>query len=224
MSPSFLTARFDQALKLAHEWHAKQFRKGSGVPYIAHLLGVASIALEFGADEDEAIAALLHDALEDGPSNLNRNAADLKRGLEEQFGSRVLHLVQGCTDAEPEAGQQKEPWAKRKQDYLARLETEDASILLVSASDKLYNARAILVDLLTHGEAVFERFTAGRAGTLWYYRALSDTYQKQLDEVEAGPGLRALVAELERTVSALEQLAGTTAEANRAVRVEGARG
>lgn len=216
MSQPFLTSRFDQALQLAHQWHARQVRKGSGVPYIAHLLGVASIALEFGAGEDEAIAALLHDALEDGPSNLNRDASDLKRELEASFGTHVLHLIQGCTDAEPQAGQAKEPWAERKRAYLQRLRQKEASTLLVSGSDKLYNARAILVDLLTHGEAVFERFTAGRGGTLWYYRALSDAYRKRVAEIQAGPELQALVAELERTVSVLERETGTTAEENRA--------
>lgn len=218
MTSPALTPQFERALVVAAQWHAPQRKKGSGVPYIAHLLGVASIALEFGADETEAVA-LLHDAVEDGPGNTGRSPTDLKADIASLFGERALAIVLSCTDAEPEPGKTKDPWANRKKAYLHHLPEADASTLLVSASDKLYNARAILLDFLTEGEQVFSRFTGRREGILWYYRTLADTYQ---DALRTRPALAQhaklpqLVEELARTVAALENEARATAPEVRA--------
>ncbi|MDB5044050.1 MAG: phosphohydrolase, partial [Deinococcus sp.] len=201
-----LTDDFTHALQLAHKWHLGQFRKGTLTPYLSHLLGVASVALEFGATEAEAIAALLHDALEDGPENLtaDKNKRAKKRGhLERQilaaFGEEVADLVRGATEENPLVDGEKAPWAGRKLDYLGKIGREGASSLLVSASDKLHNARSILTDVLTEGttpearEAFFSRFSQGREGTLQYYRLLSDAYRKA-PGAEGRPRLQALFA------------------------------
>lgn len=135
MNQPLLTNRFTRALTVAHEWHAPQKRKGTETPYISHLLGVASIALEFGANEDQAIAALLHDALEDGPEFTAKDASQLRREIAEQFGEQVALMVEGATDAMPKAGEVKAPWAQRKADCLKVLVNKDADMLLVSASD-----------------------------------------------------------------------------------------
>lgn len=221
MSSFPLTADFLKALELAHVWHTGQYRKGTdqdgatGVPYLSHLLGVASIALEFGADESEAIAAALHDALEDGPGNLGRGARELRAEIVAAFGTRgeqIAHLVDGVTDDAPEAHEAKRPWRDRKLDYLARLPAETSSTLLVSASDKLHNARAILSDLMEIGPAVFTRFKQGQDGTVQYYRLLADTYRKiDRPDVQARPRLQALFRELERTVTTLETACGLEA-------------
>jgi (p)ppGpp synthase/HD superfamily hydrolase len=185
-----ITERFVEALKLAAELHATQVRKGSETPYIAHLLGAASIALENGADEDEAIAALLHDAVED------QGGAKTLELIRNRFGERVAEIVDGCTDTDQTP---KPPWRARKEAYLSHLPNASASILLVSASDKLYNARAILSDLYTYGESVWSRFAGGREGSLWYYRRLADT----LYAASPSP----LTRELKRVVDEIEAVA-----------------
>ena len=167
-----LTQRFAQGLELAVRAHDGQVRKGTSIPYIAHPMGVASIALEYGADEDQAIAALLHDAVEDG-------GAHFEQEIRERFGARVADMVMGCTDGVPDAAGQKPPWKQRKEKYLAHLERADAQTLLVSGSDKLHNARAILADLHTVGEAVFDRFTASKEETLWYYTSLAAIFSRR---------------------------------------------
>ena len=167
-----LTQRFAQGLELAVRAHDGQVRKGTSIPYIAHPMGVASIALEYGADEDQAIAALLHDAVEDG-------GAHFEREIRERFGARVADMVMGCTDGVPDAAGQKPPWKQRKEKYLAHLEMATSDVLLVSGSDKLHNARAILADLHTVGESVFDRFTASKEETLWYYTSLSEIFSRR---------------------------------------------
>jgi (p)ppGpp synthase/HD superfamily hydrolase len=167
-----LTQRLGQALALAVQAHDGQMRKGTAIPYIAHPMGVASIALEFGASEDQAIAALLHDALEDGGPHY----APL---IEAQFGAAVLALVQACTDGVPDASGAKADWGERKRAYLVHLAEAPDEVLLVSGADKLHNARAIVSDLITIGPDVFKRFKAGREGTLWYYRALADVFTRR---------------------------------------------
>jgi GTP pyrophosphokinase len=186
-----LSSRFDQALQYAAAIHREQIRKGTEIPYLAHLLGVASIALEYGANEDEAIGALLHDAAEDA-GGLPR-IDDIRR----RFGAAVAAIVEGCTDS---VVVPKPPWRKRKEDYIAHLPSASPSVRLVSASDKLHNARAILSDHRRHGEALWSRFTGGREGTLWYYRALADAF--------ASAEQSALVEELRRVVSEIERLSG----------------
>ncbi|WP_066424282.1 HD domain-containing protein [Anabaena sp. 4-3] len=184
-----LSERFTQAFIYAHQLHAQQERKGSGVPYIAHLMGVASIALEYGANEDEAIAALLHDAIEDQGGTATRE--EIRR----RFGDTVTAIVDGCTDSDTTP---KPPWRQRKEAYIAHIATASPSMLLVSASDKLYNARAILKDYRLLGESLWQRFQGGKDGTLWYYRALVDAFQKT--------GNQPVVAELERVVTEIEFL------------------
>ncbi len=185
-----LTARFSQALVVAVELHAAQLRKVSGVPYVAHLLGVASIALEHGASEDEAIAALLHDAVED------QGGAAMRDEIRRRFGENVADIVDGCTDADTVP---KPPWRPRKEKYLARLAQAGSSVRLVCAADKLHNVRLMLQDYRLHGELLWDRFSGGRSGTLWYYRSAVATL--------AGVERTALVEELERAVDELERLA-----------------
>ncbi len=155
-----LGARFRRALAYAARIHAKQFRKGTTRPYIAHLLGVTSIVLTHGGDEDEVIAALLHDAVED------QGGMPRLRDLRRKFGVRVAKIVEGCTDSYTDP---KPPWRKRKEEYLQHLRNADASVRLVSAADKLYNVREVLSDLRRHGEDVWSRFKGGEEGALWYY-------------------------------------------------------
>jgi (p)ppGpp synthase/HD superfamily hydrolase len=186
-----LSSRFDQALLYAAGIHREQMRKGTEIPYLAHLLGAASIALEYGANEDEAIGALLHDAAEDA-GGLAR-IEDIRR----HFGAAVAAIVEGCTDS---VVVPKSPWRQRKEDYIAHLPSASPSVRLVSASDKLHNARAILSDYRRHGEALWPRFTGGREGTLWYYRALVKAF--------AAADQNALVEELDRVVSEIERLSG----------------
>jgi GTP pyrophosphokinase len=190
--PWLYSERFLRALDVAARIHAAQRRKGSEIPYVSHLMGTCAIALEYGADEDEAIAALLHDAIEDV------DPPEASRATVAMFGNRVLAIVEACTDADTRP---KPPWRERKERYLARMAAADASVLLVSASDKLHNARSLLADLRQIGDELWKRFTASREESLWYYRACLEAYR-------ANPRHRPqLVAELERTVDELERVA-----------------
>ena len=188
--------RFEEALVFACRLHVGQRRKGKEVPYIAHLLGVASLALEYDAGEDEAIAALLHDAVED------QGGAATRAEIARRFGETVAAIVDGCTDTDLVP---KPPWPARKQAFIARLATAPPSVRLVVAADKLYNARAVLADYRLLGEGLWARFTGGRAGSLWYYRAVADA----LRTVDDSP----LVDELNRVVTELEHLAAAGAGA-----------
>jgi (p)ppGpp synthase/HD superfamily hydrolase len=163
-------ARLADASSLALRIHAEQLRKGTATPYVSHLLAVAAIVLEHGGDEDQACAALLHDAIEDG-------GVEWEAVILEQFGPRVAGIVRACTDADTLP---KPPWRVRKEAYLAHLEEEGADALLVSAADKLHNAMAIVSDLRTHGPGMFSRFNAGQDGTLWYYEALVKVFARRL--------------------------------------------
>ena len=187
-----LTSRFEEALNFAVRLHAGQLRKGTKIPYAAHLLSVASIALQHGADEEEAIAALLHDAVED------QGGAKTREEIRRRFGERVEAIVDGCTDTDVTP---KPPWKERKQAYIAHVGTASPSVRLISASDKLDNARAILADYRSVGESLWKRFHGGREGTLWYYRSLVETFRQA--------GSNALVEELDRVVTEIEHLAGT---------------
>jgi (p)ppGpp synthase/HD superfamily hydrolase len=168
LRPPTLGARLQRAFRYAAEKHAGQTRKQTAVPYLSHLMAVASLALEAGGDEDLAIAALLHDMVEDcgGMPRL--------REIRKRFGPRVARVVEGCTDS---FGEPKEEWIERKKDYLREVMHADAKTRLVSACDKLHNVRTILADYRQDGEAIWTRFTGKKGGTLWYYRALSDEYQ-----------------------------------------------
>ena len=184
-----LTARFSEALAYAWQLHGEQVRKGSDVPYLAHLLSVAAIVLEHGADEDEATAALLHDAIED------QGGAAVREEIRCRFGRRVADIVDGCTDSETLP---KPPWRARKETFLAGLANAGRSIHLVCAADKLHNVRSLIEDYRTHGELLWDRFSGGKAGTLWYYRTAAT--------VLGTAPRNALVEELERAVGELERM------------------
>lgn len=171
-----LTDKFCTAIGIANYAHFYQTRKGTDIPYISHPL---------------AVAALLHDAIEDG-------GPEYEEVIRTNFGEVILAIVKGCTDGVPDENGQKPDWWERKRAYLDHLDKASDDVLLVSGADKLHNARAILNDLLEVGEAVFDRFTAGKEGTLWYYRSLADIFSKR-----NAPMTKALNA----AVSQIEQLA-----------------
>jgi len=191
-----LTERFTAAVDYARIAHAGQTRKGTAVPYMQHLLGVASLVLEHRGDEEQAIAGLLHDVLEDcGEGHAG--------AIGERFGGRVLAIVRGCTDGTAEAkaravhaDARRRDWLRRKQTYLAHLAHASDDMLLVSGCDKLHNARAIVGDLEDPrvGKRVFERFTGGRDGTLTYYRLLADLFTQR--GVAMAPALEIAVERL----------------------------
>lgn len=174
MSPQdnrlFLTRRFTNAVEYARQLHT-EFRKGTDVPYMAHLLGVATIVMgEAGGcvpvTEDMVIAALLHDTVED-----HGGLARL-RDVEQKFGANVARMVAGLSDTFAEDHDKKEGWEERKTSYIERLGNEPDDVLLISAADKLYNAKSILDDCREIGEAVFHRFKRGRDQQLWYFHEL----------------------------------------------------
>jgi GTP pyrophosphokinase len=185
-----VTPRFIEALGYAARLHAKQVRKRTERPYVGHLLSVTSIVIEYGGDEAMAIAALLHDAVED-QGGLTR-----LREIRKKFGARVARIVDGCTDSYTEP---KPPWRERKLAYIERVASEPDDVRLVSAADKLSNVRETIHDLRVHGDAVFEKFQGKKDGTLWYYRALVEVFRKA--------GANPLIEELDRAVTELESLA-----------------
>lgn len=189
------TARFKDALVFAFDLHAGQKRKSTPVPYLSHLMSVSALVMESGGDEDQAIAALLHDSIEDQGPDYPGGSDGLRRELEKRFGPRVLAIVNGCTDSDTK---KKPEWRPRKEAYVRHLADAPDDVLRVSVADKLHNARCILADLRTAGRSVWDRFSGRREGSLWYYRAITDLMTKR----GAGP----LAAELDRTVSELERL------------------
>jgi (p)ppGpp synthase/HD superfamily hydrolase len=187
-----LGSRFLRAFAFASEQHAGQTRKASTIPYIAHLMGVASLVLEAGGDEDLAIAALLHDVVEDC------GGAPMLKEVRRRFGKRVANIVDECTDAD---SYPKPPWRERKENYLRRLKKADVNTRLVSAADKLNNVRSILSDYRASGESIWTRFNGGRTGTLWYYRVLLDEFLRHK--------LNRITRDFELAVNELERLTGT---------------
>jgi (p)ppGpp synthase/HD superfamily hydrolase len=190
----FLTRRFDLAFQVASGLHFGQERKETGIPYIAHLMAVCSLVLEAGGDEDQAIAALLHDGVEDcgGLATL-----DTIRRL---FGDRVATAVQACSDSTVSDPEKKLPWRDRKQQYLEHLRHADRDALIVAVADKLHNSRAILSDWREFGEKFWLKFNAPKEDQLWFYGATVETLR-----CTAAP--RMLVDELERVVAELKRLA-----------------
>jgi (p)ppGpp synthase/HD superfamily hydrolase len=186
-----LSHRFEEALGLAFRLHAAQERKISGVPYVTHLLAVAAIVLEYGGSEDEAIAALLHDGPED------QGGTECLEDIRMRFGDEVARIVADCSDSFVKP---KPPWRERKAHHLRHLASAGRSSALVSAADKLHNARAILLDLRESGTGVWDRFKGGKDGTLWYYREILGVLR---DRIPAG-----LEAEIARTIAEVETLAG----------------
>lgn len=184
------THRFNDALGYAEKLHREQQRKSTGIPYIAHLIGVASLVLGYGGDEDQAIAGLLHDAAED-----QGGKAQLAT-IREKYGDRVADIVDACTDAYAEAGEEKPPWRERKERYIASLAEHDADVWLVSCADKLHNARSILRDYSEEGDALWSRFNKPMGHTLWYYRTLTN----QLLAFNFNP----IAGELDRVVTTIE--------------------
>lgn len=187
--------RLTLALRIALEAHDGQLRKGTDIPYISHPLGVASLVMEDGGSDDEVAAAILHDAVEDGGDGYVAR-------IREALGRRVTDVVLECSDSVLPAGAEKPPWKGRKQAYIARIPGESTEAIRVTTADKLHNARAVVSDLRAIGPAVFERFTGGRDGALWYFRTVTEA-------LAVHPAARPrLVAELRRVVDEMERLAG----------------
>lgn len=192
--PTQLTERFTEAVRFANAAHATQTRKGTDIPYISHLLAVASFVLDDGGDEDSAIAALLHDMPEDDARRPPReNLEEIRR----RFGDKVAHIVEGCTDSWERP---KRPWIDRKREYVEHARTIDRDTLRVAAADKVHNAYTILRDLRDSGESVWDRFNAKPDEIMWYYGALVRAFR----EVGGGP----LVDELDRVVRGIKREMG----------------
>jgi (p)ppGpp synthase/HD superfamily hydrolase len=199
--PVLLTDRFTRAVDYARGIHAGT-RKGTEIPYMAHLLGVASLVLgesghvAFAVTEDIAIAALLHDAVED------EGGLPRLRDIEKEFGSKVARIVEGCTDSFEEDANKKKLWEERKSSYIARLENEPPDTLLVSVADKLYNARAILEDYREIGPKVWDRFKRGREQQLWYFDELLKVYDGKCKNWR-------IVGEFKRNIAELNRISAT---------------
>ncbi len=183
--------RFEEALGYAARLHRAQMRKGTNIPYITHLLAVAAIVGENGGTEDEVIAALLHDAVED------QGGAATREEIRRRFGEAVVAIVDGTSDTDIVP---KPRWRERKERYVAHVRDAPRSVRLVSVADKLHNARSILKDLRGEGNAVWRRFTGTKEETIWYYRALLDAFR-------AAGGLEDMVEELDEVVADIEELA-----------------
>ena len=192
-----LGPRFASALGYAATLHATQLRKGTKTPYVSHLLAVAALAIEYGGNEDEAIAALLHDSIED------QGGDEVRRRITALFGPEVAAIVEGCTDTDQ---MPKPPWRERKERYIAHVRGTSASVRLVSMCDKLHNARSLIMDLRGKRADLWSRFSAGRDETCWYYRQLISAFKDALKK-DSPSSLRMgeLLEELETTVDILER-------------------
>ncbi len=189
--------RLAEALAFALEKHGIQARKGTTVPYVTHLLAVAARVGESGGGEDEMVAALLHDAVEDG------GGAPVLAQIGERFGEAVSTIVDGCTD--DDGGSDKAPWLERKKAYLESLAQAPLPVLRVACADKLHNAECIARDFRESGPSIFQRFRGDREGTLWYYRSLARIFGALIqDHPDLDPGFRILVRDLRETVASLE--------------------
>lgn len=192
-----LTDRFSSAVALALDLHRTQTRKVSGTPFVAHLLRVAGTVLEHGADEDTAIAAVLHDAIED------QGGPKARKIIQDRFGERVANIVDECSDTDKTP---KPPWRERKERYLAHLATASPSARMISAADKLDNIRSLLSSYHQSGEAIWRHFRGGKDGTLWYFRSVRDILK------QTGP--ESLANELSRAVEEFEREVGGRGMAN----------
>lgn len=189
-----LGQNFDEALALVSTLHRDQIRKDAPIPYLSHLMAVAGIVLEANAYypmenlEDVAIGALLHDAIEDQGHKIGLEE------IRERFGDTVHRIVLECSDAVvTEEGQEKPPWRKRKEVYLAKISSKSRETLLVSCADKLHNARCIIFDHDRVGDQIWDRFTAGKDGTIWYYDSLAREFEKAWPDNPLLPDFQALV-------------------------------
>jgi len=187
-----LTEAFHKAFKYAFQLHRTQFRKGSQKPYIAHLMAVSSLVLENGGDETEAIAALLHDAVEDqgGLETLNE--------IRKNFGEDVASIVEACSDT---LLSPKPPWRERKERYIQKLETATDSVLRVSQADKLHNLRSMYVDYQQKGQELWSYFRGRKDGSLWYYQSLVKVFRKH--------GNTPMLTEMEKLLKELDHLVET---------------
>ena len=192
-TPNPLSDRLADALQLACQLHNGQRRRISGAPYVAHLLHAAGIVLDAGGTEDEAIAALLHDAVED------QGGSETRARIEAQFGPTVARIVDECSDTDQ---MPKPPWRGRKEAFLARLADSSTSAQLVTAADKLDNVSGLIDGYHALGEQLWDHFHGGRDGTLWYYRAIVDVLRHA--------GKCPLIEPLDRAVTQLEQLTAQT--------------
>ena len=189
--------RFSQALVYALELHWDQYRKGTATPYFSHLMAVSSLVMEHGGNEDEVIAALLHDAAED------RGGERTLGEIREKFGPNVAELVRYCSDSVVDTGQEEKPsWEERKKAYLAHIKDKPAGAILISMADKLHNSRAILLDYRNLGDDIWKRFNPDKNQIVWYYRSLVKAFQ------DTGPS--PLLGELQRVVTELEEMTGVT--------------
>lgn len=186
-----LTERFDQALLYALQAHREQYRKGSQIPYFSHLISCAALVMESGGDEDQTIAALLHDVAEDQGGNRRLEEIELL------FGGRVRRIVEGCSDT---LEFPKPPWRERKEKYLEHLLNADEDVLLVSLADKVHNLRTIYLDYQRVGNQVWDRFRGGKAGSLWYFRSLLEVFRRRFPHP--------MVHEFERLLGYLEAESG----------------
>lgn len=190
----YSTTRISAAFALAALVHEKQKRKSTDIPYISHPMAVAAQVAVWGGSEDQFIAALLHDVVEDGD-------AQYKPVIEEHFGKHVLDLVMACSDAAPQRGQPKGAWIERKEKYIANLRSAADEVLLISAADKWHNLASILADAKQLGEMVFDRFirqdferTDKKKMVLWYYKEIISVYRER--KVAAAPELDSLLDEI----------------------------
>jgi len=195
-NPPQISPRLYQALEFTFKLHGRDSRKASPVPYLAHLLSVCALVQQDGGDEDEAIAALLHDALEDKPEETDRQE------IRELFGERVVIIIDASIDVPPDYhGGAKPPWRLRKEAYLAHARSADPALLRVTIADKVDNARAILADYHRVGDNLWKRFRAGKQEQLWYYKSCLSAYESAGCQ---GP----LLEELRRLIDEIRALAG----------------
>ena len=198
--PVQLSSAYQHALALAIELHGNQARKGTDIPYLSHLLAVSATVLEYGGTEEEAIAALLHDAVEDagGPEVTTRIA--------DQFGDNVAHIVEACSDDSPPLGHKKRPWRIRKNHHIEQLRKAPPSVLLITAADKLHNARSLMADYRQLGDAIWDRFNAGPEDILWYYRSVMEALDKGDERAHKADGddPPTVVTDLDKLLDELE--------------------
>lgn len=192
-----LGKRFTRALSLAVEWHGAQTRKGVPIPYMSHLMTVSSIVMEHGGTEDEAIAALFHDAIEDAPDAVE--AAKREALMHEEFGSTVAEIVLGCSDSKPNASGEKAPWKERKTAYLTAMRTKPANTLLVAGSDKLHNLTCTVRDVRRHGIETLSRFGASLEDQGWYYSVIGQILAER--DIPMAKEYNTLLAEFKEALS-----------------------
>ena len=179
-----------EAFAFAVELHASQARKGTAIPYVTHLMAVCSLALEDGATEDEAVAALLHDGPED------QGGREILDEIARRFGTEVADIVAGLSDDLPDLRAEKRPWRERKEGYLKHLPLASDAVLRVSLADKLHNARSMLIDLTDGGDELWTRFHAGREDQAWYFRELLAVFEQGLPHSRNLSEFRRIVGEL----------------------------